>query len=174
MKEPYCEQLESGALRFTRVLPGPIERVWEFLIDPVKRELWFCGGTSGHHAGDTFTLHFNHDTISPEKRPAGAGPGGTEMQAVIVDIEPPHLLVMRWGPEDEETRFELSEDGELVKLVLVQDPPADFTTMISIAAGWHTHIGILIDHLGGDPHRGFWSEHAEAEKYYAEALKPTP
>ena len=54
MREDYGTQLEDGSLRFVRDLPGPIERVWDYLVDPEKRALWFCGGTSGEKAGDPF------------------------------------------------------------------------------------------------------------------------
>ena len=40
---------EAGAVRFERLLPGPIERVWAYLTDPDKRASgsrpvrWSCG-----------------------------------------------------------------------------------------------------------------------------------
>ncbi len=33
-----------GEVRLLRLLPGPIERVWDFIIDPEKRARWFAGG----------------------------------------------------------------------------------------------------------------------------------
>ena len=30
---------EAGAIRFERLLPGPIERVWDYLVDPAKRRI---------------------------------------------------------------------------------------------------------------------------------------
>ena len=85
MREDYGTQLEDGSLRFVRDLPGPIERVWDYLVDPEKRALWFCGGTSGAKAGDPFIMRFNHDDISPEKLPerhAGMQ-GGVEMGGTV-------------------------------------------------------------------------------------------
>ena len=38
-------------LRFVRSLPGPIERVWEYITDPEKRARWFCGGILEQKAG---------------------------------------------------------------------------------------------------------------------------
>ncbi|HPF91720.1 MAG TPA: hypothetical protein PLL57_13755 [Flavobacteriales bacterium] len=31
------ELIAPNTIRFTRVLPGPIERVWSYLVDPEKR-----------------------------------------------------------------------------------------------------------------------------------------
>ena len=33
-------------VRLVRILPGPIERVWEYLTDSEKRARWFGGGAS--------------------------------------------------------------------------------------------------------------------------------
>ena len=38
-------QLKRGAMvQFERILPEPIERVWEFLTDTKKLPGWFWGG----------------------------------------------------------------------------------------------------------------------------------
>ena len=38
-------------VRLVRTLPGPIERVWEYLTDPEKRSRWFAGGPMELSAG---------------------------------------------------------------------------------------------------------------------------
>ena len=174
MREDYGTQLEDGSLRFVRDLPGPIERVWDYLVDPEKRALWFCGGTSGAKAGDPFIMRFNHDDISPEKLPerhAGMQ-GGVEMGGTVVEIRPPTLFVMSWDGDNEECRFELTEKGDRVQLVLIQAPSRDHADLIDMACGWHAHVGILIDRLSGDEIRGFWTEHDGVEAYYRKLVKP--
>src|SRR3546814_7486145 len=42
---------EAGAIRFERLLPGPIERVWEYLVDPDKRRTWLADGPMAARAG---------------------------------------------------------------------------------------------------------------------------
>ena len=36
--------LGEGDIRFERLLPGPIETVWEFLVDGRKRGEWLAQG----------------------------------------------------------------------------------------------------------------------------------
>ncbi|MGP1353797.1 MAG: SRPBCC family protein [Parasphingopyxis sp.] len=181
MKEEFGTQLESGALRFVRDLPGPIERVWEHFVDPAKRALWFCGGTMTETPGETFTLAFDHSQLSDEAFPDRFAElkGGVSFEVKLVEFDPPRRLVFRdfggddfSSAEDEgEVSVELAAIGDRVKLTLIQSPHSDFAHLISAAAGWQSHLGILIDELAGDPHRAFWAEHAEAEEHYRDRLE---
>ena len=36
----YGERIDDTTVRFERLLPGPIERVWEYLTDGDKRATW--------------------------------------------------------------------------------------------------------------------------------------
>jgi hypothetical protein len=38
--------------------------------------------------------------------------------------------------------------------------------MRSVAGGWHTHLGILVDHLNGRTPQPFWTTHARLEAEY--------
>ena len=42
---------KAAMVRFERTLPGPIERVWEFLTTPERLPLWFGHGTIEPRAG---------------------------------------------------------------------------------------------------------------------------
>lgn len=172
MKEELATQLESGALRFERDLPGPIERIWDYLVDPDKRTAWFCHGTTGEKAGDAFTLSFDHRKLTSEPVPEThkALEDGIEMGARLTAIDPPHLFAFRWDDDGEETRIELSAHGDRVRLVLTQTPPADFEEFLGMAGGWQAHLGLLIDALGYGERRGFWTEHDEAVEQYRAVL----
>ncbi|CFN67405.1 Uncharacterised protein [Bordetella pertussis] len=37
-------RLDAQSIRFERLLPGPIERVWAWLADADKRARWLAGG----------------------------------------------------------------------------------------------------------------------------------
>lgn len=176
MREDYGTQLEDGSLRFVRDLPGPIERVWEYLVDPEKRALWFCGGTMGSKPGDHYTMAFNHDHLSHEPLPERYADmqGGVELQARIIEIDPPHLLVFEGVDEDQQTRIELSEQGDRVRLLLIQSPTADLGQLSDTAAGWHAHLGTLIDRLNRETPRGFWTDHEAAAAWYRDRLKTRP
>src|SRR5688572_29818333 len=38
------QRIAPDTVRMERLFPGPVERVWEFLVDPDKRALWLAGG----------------------------------------------------------------------------------------------------------------------------------
>ena len=49
----------------------------------------------------------------------------------------------------------------------------DRKEMLSVAGGWHAHLGILEDVLTGREPRGFWSTHAKLVKEYEKRLGGT-
>ena len=40
----YGERIGKTTVRFERLLPGPIERVWEYLTDSDRRATWLAAG----------------------------------------------------------------------------------------------------------------------------------
>jgi uncharacterized protein YndB with AHSA1/START domain len=94
----------------------------------------------------------------------------------ITRCEPPHLLSYTWtdlpgevDEDDSEVRFELTTEGEQVRLVLVHRRLHPHE-MLSVAGGWHTHLGILEDRLSGRAARPFWRTHTRLEAEYAARL----
>src|SRR3546814_6890859 len=61
---------EAGAIRFERLLPGPIERVWEYLVDPDKRRTWLADGPMDARAGGQFEYIWRNSELSDEVDPA--------------------------------------------------------------------------------------------------------
>lgn len=171
MREDYGTQLEDGSMRFVRDLPGPIERVWEYLVDPDKRALWFCGGTMADDPGSAFTLAFRNADLNHESGGdnCAADDKPIDIEAVLVEIDTPRLLIFRWT--DVETRFELEEQGDRVQLVLIQPPPDDLAERVGMAAGWHSHIGLLVDILAGEPPRSLSPEYDAAEPHYKAVVR---
>jgi len=168
---------EPGTIRFERVLPGPIERVWAYLTEPEKRGKWFASGPMELRAGGRVELHFRHADLSPHAEPAPDRykqyEGGHTSYGRITCCEPPRLLSFMWGEEvgdDSEVTFELSPRGKDVLLVLTHRRLGDRAIMVSVAGGWHTHLGILVDHLNGREPRPFWSTHARFEAEYEKRL----
>jgi uncharacterized protein YndB with AHSA1/START domain len=39
--EAYGKFITPGEVRIVRLLPGPIERIWDYLTVPEKRARWF-------------------------------------------------------------------------------------------------------------------------------------
>ena len=90
----------------------------------------------------------------------------------ITRLEPPRLLSYTFeaaGPESEVT-FELEPRGKDVLLVITHRRIKDRKTMINVASGWDTHVGILGDRLNGVEPRPFWSTHAKLVGEYEARL----
>ncbi len=172
---------EANALKTVRVeyqMPASIERVWSYLVDSDKRGTWLAAGAMEPRLGGRVELNFLHSTLSretayPERYKKMEG--GHRMIGRVTRWEPPHALAYTWGgmgDHESEVTFELSARGEKkTLLVITHRRLRGRGEMISVASGWDTHVGILIDTLNGDEPRGFWSTH---EKRAAEYEKQTP
>lgn len=165
-----------GEVRIERWLPGPLERIWAYLTESDKRGSWLAPGRMELRPGGTVEHRFRHADLSAEKDPPakyGDYREGHVMYGTITRCEPPNALGYTWGEgaESSEVLFELfpAAGGE-VKLVVTQRRLRSVAGMANVAAGWHTHLGILLDHLEGRPPRGFWSTHGRMEAEYAGLL----
>lgn len=175
----YGTFTEPGTIIFRRLLPGPIERVWAYLTEPDKRGQWLASGEMDLQIGGRVELHFFHADLSPvqEKIPdkykdmeCGAGFTGH-----ITRCEPPRLLAYTWAEslgEASEVSFELTPQGDQVLLVLTHRRLGDRRELLlSVAAGWHTHLGILVDHLHNRTPQPFWSTHSRLEFEYERLIQ---
>jgi uncharacterized protein YndB with AHSA1/START domain len=175
----YGTVTESGTIRFERLLPGPIERVWSYLTESEKRGTWLATGTMELRVGGKVDLFFRHADLSPhveaipekyKEMESGVGFTGR-----ITRCEPPRLLSHTWGEGwggETEVTYELTPRADGVLLVLTHRRLPDRTTMATVAGGWHTHLGILVDRLNGRVPPGFWSAHTRLEGEYERRLAP--
>lgn len=165
----YGQLTAADTLRLERMLPGPIERVWEYLIDGDKRALWLAGGRLDARRGGTVALAFHNSKLSQNDDRAPEKYAQFEHEAhlsgEVLECDPPHLLAFTWGG-DSRVRFELTPQGEEVKLVLTHSRIAERGSRLAIAAGWHTHLGLLDDVLQGRPARPFWRTLARLDAQY--------
>jgi uncharacterized protein YndB with AHSA1/START domain len=114
----YGDVTEAGTVRFRRVLPGPVERVWAFLTEPEKRATWFGGGPMELRAGGAARMHIRHANLSPGETPPEKyrkANEGIEFDYCILAAEPPRLLAFTWpgeeGTPDSEVTITLTEQG---------------------------------------------------------------
>jgi uncharacterized protein YndB with AHSA1/START domain len=169
-----------GTVRFERLLPGPIERVWAYLVESDKRAQWLAAGKLPQRAGAAFELRFHHASLSPHQAPAPerfrAMEGGCSGMHEVVRCEPPHLLAITWGGGEEpsEVTFELAAEGERVRLVLTHRRLADRKQMVNVAGGWHSHLAILEERLAGRTPPAFWPLFEGIEADYAERFGAEP
>jgi uncharacterized protein YndB with AHSA1/START domain len=163
---------EARTLRIRRALPGPIERVWAYLTESDQRGRWLASGPMELRVGGKVELTFRNTELSAHSEPAPdkyRKYEGASFQGRITRCEPPRLLSYTWSDGSEVT-FELSPEGENVLLVLTHRRLPDRATMVRVASGWHTHLGILVDQLEGREPRPFWSTHARLEAEYEKRL----
>ncbi|MEP5610640.1 MAG: SRPBCC family protein [Cyclobacteriaceae bacterium] len=164
--------IEPNTLQFERLLPGPIERVWEMIVDEEKRSLWFAGGPTDLKPGGVMKLNFNNSQFSPPD-PAPEKfkefGDGFESQAIIMKCEAPTLLTINW--ENGIVTFELEKQGAEVKFTLTHEKlPAVKEQRVGTLAGWHTHLGVLADRLEGKQPDKFWPTHGRLEKEYNQLI----
>ncbi len=171
----FGQRIAPDTVRIERLLPVPIERVWDYLTDGELRGKWLAGGAMEQRVGGRVELHFHNSALTENDDPPpakyakydNASTGGT-----VTEIDPPHLLAYTWGEEDgaSHVRFELATQGQQVRLVVTHSRLSGRDGMLSVAAGWHTHLDILRDRLLGREPAGMWRTHARLEAEYARRI----
>jgi uncharacterized protein YndB with AHSA1/START domain len=176
MIEEFGVVTAPRTVRLARLLPGPIERVWAYLTEPEKRGVWLASGPMEMRVGGSVRLDFRHADLSAEKTAPAKHreyEGGVSQYGHVTRLDPPHLLAYTWnekGGSASEVTFELTAQGERVLLEVTHRLLPDREQMVSVAGGWHAHLGILMDRLEGREPRPFWSTHAALEKEYEKRI----
>lgn len=175
--DKYGTLIAPNTIRFERLLPGPIERVWSYLIEPEKRAKWLASGPMEPFVGGTTRLSWLHSDLDTEKEEVPEEfkryEKGHSMDARITRCDAPRLLGFTWGADPDrlsEVVIELSERGNEVLLVLTHERLPNRKDLLGVSGGWHTHLGILEAHLNGRTSPGFWSAHVKARAVYEEKI----
>ena len=162
---------ESGAIRFERLLPGPIERLWDSLVDSDMRRTWLAKGPMELRPGGAAEMTWRNselarpDETTPEKY---ARYEGYTMKGQVLEAEPPKRLVYTW-PEDDggesEVSFELAEREGKVLLTLTHRKLGRRSLIVGVGGGWHSHLAVLEARLEGRDPPPFWAmvERLEAD-----------
>jgi uncharacterized protein YndB with AHSA1/START domain len=173
--DEYGQFTGPGEVRIMRTLPGPIERIWQYLTDPEKRSRWFAGGPMELHVGGKVELFFQHKIIAPGEIPpekyAELHNTGFKMPGTILRCEPPRILSYTFDDNSDVT-FELFPQDAKVLLILTHRARGeDLPSLSGYASGWHAHFALLIAQLEGTPPPPFWAMHARLKLEYEKALK---
>ena len=168
-------------VRIVRTLPGPIERVWEYLTQSEKRARWFSGGELEQKAGGRIEFVMVHKNLAPNEKPpakyAHVQDPGVTFEGRVLRCDPPKLLSFTFGSDDSEVTFELTPQGKDVVLVLTHQVRGaeEEAELTNYASGWHIHLSHLLSQLEGTPRPAFWAPHhkllAEYEKLRAAELE---
>ncbi len=157
-------------VRLERLLPGPIERVWAFLVEPEKRARWFAGGELEPRVGGKRELIFKHSNITDEPPPErfkGAVAGFTSV-AEMTRWDPPRALAFTWSGngEESEVTWELEPRGDDVLFIITHRALPTRDEMVDVSGGWHAHTDILEALLRETKPTPFWSNVEQLEKHY--------
>lgn len=168
--DAYGVLTEPTTVKIQRLLPGPIERIWDYLTDSDLRRRWLAAGDMEMRAGAPFRLTWRNDELSdpPGKRPAGFGEE-FDMQSRIVDLDPPRKLTIAWENSGD-VSFELEPKGKQVLLTIVHRRLPDRDTLLKVAAGWHMHLDILVARANERAPEPFWEGWSRLHKEYDQRL----
>lgn len=166
--------IAPDTLRIERILPGPADRVWSYLVEGEKRRKWLAGGEVDDRVGGQVELKFRHSDFTsdtPPERFADINKNGFTSQCRITEYDPPRLLAFTWpGDSESEVQFELFEEGSKVRLVLTHKRLVDAGQMLNVASGWHAHLEVLRNELAGEGEDRFWTRVVELQEIYRERL----
>ena len=172
----YGRLIDPTTMEFRREFGADIEKVWQFLVDGEKRELWFCGGTTDDHVGGKIVMDFDHRRISeslpPEKY---ASEETAQHEAEILEIDPPRRLAFTWfesaGGEASTVEISLSAKGSnTTELHLIHRGVVGREMLLGVFAGWHGHFDLLAEVLVGPRKSDFWIRDQQLEAEYAERV----
>lgn len=140
----------TGTIRFERLLPGPPERVWNYLTRPELLATWLAQGELQLHLGGYVELRF--DVIEG----GGGDKSGAVISGVVTRCEPPNSLGYYWADTATISNviFELERRSSQVLLLLTHAHlPKPYIPTCS--AGWHARLEILQEQLQDRPPSSF-------------------
>ncbi len=166
----FGQYSNADTVRFERLLPGPIERVWDYLTQPERLATWLATVSMEPFEGGKVRLEMNPEEL----------PDIPESRAVIVgeisQYRPPRLLEYSWvdpqNPQDPPSavRFTLATEGDSVRLTLTHRRlPHEY--LDKTGAGWHSLLQILESRLTGQETPGFSELFESLVKAYEKRLK---
>ncbi|MFC6978096.1 hypothetical protein [Microbulbifer taiwanensis] len=104
----YGEKIAAETLRIERLLPGPIERLWQYLVDSDRRREWLAAGELVESGGAPLELVFRNNDLSQsdDRAPEKYAHIGDEarLHCHIIDCEAPRQLTLAWGTPMERHR----------------------------------------------------------------------
>lgn len=169
----YGERLSNDTVRIERQLPGTVQDIWAWITENDKREQWMARGTLELRVGGAVRLEFRHKELTYADDPAPPKyadmADSAQLQGVVTACEPPRVLAHTWGGQGE-VRYELSESRDGVRLVITHQRLPGLADMLSVSAGWHAHLDLLVALVTGEARPRYWELHTRLEAEYARRL----
>ncbi len=171
-EDTFGKVVAPRVIEMQRLLPGPIERIWDYLTKSDLRQQWLASGDMDLNVGAPSELVWHHDrtTTPPGKRPETMTSSESVLPSRITECEPPHKLgFMFWS--DSEVIFELKTVGAKVLLTLTHRNLPSRSMMVGVSTGWHTHLDVLAARVSNEKIENFW-DHWRAYKQLYETRLP--
>ena len=174
MMDNFGTRIDAHTVRFERLLPGPVEKIWAYLTDGQKRGEWFASGAIPAKVGESFELSFKHSELSPNKAPPperfkDMDAKGFHSKERLLALEPMRRLVHTFGednPPPSEVEFLLTPEGDKVRLTLTHRKIPDRAYAVNVSGGWHAHLAILQYKAECKTPPPFWDVWRETEHSY--------
>lgn len=154
-RDAYGAVIEPATFKIERLLPGPIERVWDHLTKSELRRKWLAAGEMTLVPDAPFEFVWRNEELhgSVGARPEGM-PEEHRLESRILDVEPPRRLAFAWKEGD--VTFTLDPVGDKVKLTVVHRRVSDRSNLTAVSAGWHAHLDVLVALLNDERPTSFW------------------
>jgi uncharacterized protein YndB with AHSA1/START domain len=148
----------GAAVRFTRFLFAPVERVWAYVADADLRAAWFYGGQFDPVVGGEVAF-------------------ADDISGVVTAYEPPRLFAFTWvhptwDNARSDVRIEVAPAGPGTILTLTHTRMAGKDRLLN-AGGWHAHLAALTAHLVGVPASDRRASEGNVAPAYERAIEAT-
>ncbi len=165
-QESFGTLIEPATLRIQRMLPGPIERVWTYLVDGDLRKEWLADGEMEMRVGAPFEFVWHNDQL---KCPHGERPETASeehrLQSEITEVVPLRKISFAWAGTGGVT-FELEPKGKDVLFTVTHHRVEQRSTLVGVSTGWHAHVDVLVALLKGVEAPSFWDNFTALKKEY--------
>ena len=168
--DAYGTLIESGSLKFQRLMAGPASRLWRHLTESDLRRQWLAAGKFETKVGAPVEFIWRNDELNdpPGQRPAGF-PEEQRMQGRITAFDPARKLAIAWDGFGE-VSYELEIKDSDVLLTVIQRGLPNRDIVVMFAAGSHTHFDILEACLNGKALPDFWKSWSRLQKEYDQRI----
>lgn len=168
--DAYGTLTGPATLTIRRVLPGPIERIWAYLVEGELRRQWLAAGEMTLEVGAPFEFVWRNDDLTdpPGAKPEGFG-AEHRMTSVITELDPPRRLAFTWD-ETGGVAIDLTPRGSDVLLTLTHRDLPRRAMLLGVSAGWHAHLDVLEARARDLDPAPFWDAWAKLREDYERRL----
>ncbi|MDS9469297.1 SRPBCC family protein [Paracoccus sp. MBLB3053] len=169
MTDEFGTMVSPTTLVIRRWLPGPVDRIWSYLIDGEKRRKWLAAGEMTLSPGAPLELVWRNDELSSPSDPRPEDiPAEHRLESRVIAFDPLRSLTIAWG--NGEVTFELEPKGDRVLLTLTHTGLSERSAKLMVSAGWHAHLDLLVSEASGSTPASFWASWSSLKAEYANRI----